>query len=267
MKKFLKWFTLAAIALVLVACGNSASTEEDSSATAEGDKVIRVGATGQSFPNSYQEDGELTGFDVEVFNTVAANLGYEVEWTTGGFDGLVTQLNTGKLDTIANNFAATEERAEIYQFTTPYAYAHTALGVQADSDIQTIEDLEGQTIGGVAGSNKVDIITNYIEENGLDIEIRTYENREGPELDLNKGQVQAYVQDYAIIQAGITLKDLPFRTLEQTFSDDQVVFPFAQNDEGTALKEAFDAELENLRNDGTLAELSEKYYGEDITQE
>ena len=137
----------------------------------------------------------------------------------------------------------------------------------ADSEIQTIEDLEGQTIGGVAGSHKVDIITKYIEENGLDIEIRTYENREGPELDLEKGQVQAYVQDYAIIQSSITLKDKPFRTLEETYSDDSVVFPFAQTDQGTELKEAFDAELEKLREDGTLAELSEKYYGEDITQE
>lgn len=261
MKKLFKWVAFAAIALVLAACGNGSSEE------ASGDKIMRVGATGQSFPNSYQEDGELTGFDVEVLETIAANLGYTVEWTTGGFDGLVTQLNTGKLDTIANNFAETEERAKVYQFSTPYAYAHTALGVLADSDIQSIEDLEGQTIGGVAGSNKVDIITKYIEENGLDIEIRTYENREGPELDLEKGQIQAYVQDYAIIQSSITLKDKPFRTLEETYSDDSVVFPFAQTDEGTELKEAFDAELEKLREDGTLAELSEKYYGEDITQE
>lgn len=265
MKKYLKWLVFAAVALLVAACGNTGSTEESSSA-AETEKVIKVGATGQSFPNSFQENGELTGFDVEVFETVAANLGYTVEWTTGGFDGLVTQLNTGKIDTIANNFAATEERAKVYQFTEPYAYAHTALGVLADSDIQSIEDLEGQTIGGVAGSNKVDIITKYIEDNGLDIEIRTYENREGPELDLEKGQIQAYVQDYAIIQSSITLKDKPFRTLEQTFSDDEVVFPFAQDEDGTALKEEFDAELAKLREDGTLAELSTKYYGEDITQ-
>lgn len=261
MKKFLKWVTFAVVALVLAACGNGESEG------ASGENVLRVGATGQSFPNSYQEDGELTGFDVEVLETVAGNLGYTVDWTTGGFDGLVSQLNTNKLDTIANNFAATEERAEVYQFTTPYAFAHTALGVMENSDIQTIEDLEGQTIGGVAGSNKVDIITDYIEENGLDIEIRTYENREGPELDLEKGQIQAYVQDYAIIQSSITLKDKPFRTLDETYSDDSVVFPFAQTDEGTELKEAFDAELEQLRENGTLAELSEKYYGEDITQE
>lgn len=137
----------------------------------------------------------------------------------------------------------------------------------ADSDIQATEDLEGKTIGGVAGSHKVDIMTQYIEDKSLDIEIRTYENREGTELAVEKGQVQAYVQDYAIIQSSITLKDKPFRTLEETYSDDSVVFPFAQTDQGTELKEAFDAELEKLREDGTLAELSEKYYGEDITQE
>lgn len=261
MKEFLKWVVFSTVALLLTACGNTSSAE-----TSE-DKVIRVGATGQSFPNSYQENGELTGFDVEVFETVVTNLGYTIEWTTGGFDGLVTQLNTGKLDTIANNFAQTEERAEVYQFSTPYAYAHTTLGVLADSDIQTIEDLEGKTIGLVAGSHKVDIMKKYIGDNGLDIEIRTYENREGPELDVEKGQIDAYAQDYTIIQASIQLKDKPFRTLDQTFSNDNVVFPFAKTEEGTAFKEAFDAELENLREDGTLAEISNKYYGEDVTRE
>lgn len=83
----------------------------------------------------------------------------------------------------------------------------------ADSDIQAIEDLEGKTIGGVAGSHKVDIMTQYIEDKSLDIEIRTYENREGPELDVEKGQIDAYAQDYTIIQASIQLKDKPFRTL------------------------------------------------------
>uniref|UniRef100_UPI00352A2260 ABC transporter substrate-binding protein n=1 Tax=Aerococcus urinaeequi TaxID=51665 RepID=UPI00352A2260 len=83
----------------------------------------------------------------------------------------------------------------------------------ADSDIQEIEDLEGKTIGGVAGSHKVDIMTQYIEDKSLDIEIRTYENREGPELDFEKGQIDAYAQDYTIIQASIQLKNKSFRTL------------------------------------------------------
>lgn len=136
----------------------------------------------------------------------------------------------------------------------------------ADSDIQATEDLEGKTIGGVAGSHKVDIMTQYIEDKSLDIEIHTYDNREGPELDVEKGQIDAYAQDYTIIQASIQLKDKPFRTLDQNFSNDNVVFPFAKTEEGIAFKEAFDAELENLREDGTLAEISNKYYGEDVTQ-
>lgn len=97
----------------------------------------------------------------------------------------------------------------------------------ADSDIQAIEDLEEETIG-VAGSHKMDIMTQYIEDKSLDIEIRTYENREGPELDFEKGQIDAYAQDYTIIQASIQLKNKPFRTLDQTFSNDNVVFPFAK---------------------------------------
>ena len=83
----------------------------------------------------------------------------------------------------------------------------------ADSDIQVIEGMEGKIIGLVAGSHKVDIMTQYIEDKSLDIEIRTYENREGTELDFEKGQIDAYAQDYTIIQASIQLKNKSFRTL------------------------------------------------------
>ena len=83
----------------------------------------------------------------------------------------------------------------------------------ADSDIQVIEYLEGKTIVGIAGSQKVDIMAQYIEDKRLDIEIRTYENREGTELDFEKGQIDAYAQDYTIIQASIQLKNKSFRTL------------------------------------------------------
>lgn len=83
----------------------------------------------------------------------------------------------------------------------------------ADSDIQAIEGLEGKIIGGVAGSHKVDIMKQYKEDKHLDIEIRPYENREGPELDFEKGQIDAYAQDYMIIQASIQLKNKSFRML------------------------------------------------------
>lgn len=83
----------------------------------------------------------------------------------------------------------------------------------ADSDIQVIEGLEGKIIGGVAGSHKVDIKKQYKEDKRLDIEIRPYENREGPELDFEKGQIDAYAQDYMIILASIQLKNKSFRTL------------------------------------------------------
>jgi len=85
--------------------------------------------------------------------------------------------------------------------------------VLADSDIQAIEGLEGKIIGGVAGSHKVDIMKQYKEDKHLDIEIRPYENREGPELDFEKGQIDAYAQDYMIIQASIQLKNKSFRML------------------------------------------------------
>ncbi len=271
MKKFFKKLSgitiLATAVFVLAACGNSTKKTASTSATEKEQTVIRVGATGQSFPNSYKEGDELVGFDVEVFEAVAKKLGYKVEWTTGSFDGLVAQLNTGKLDTIANNFAITDERKKTLQFSDVYAYAHTGIAVKEDSTAKELKDLEGQTIAGVSGSNKVTILEEYIKENNLDITVRTYDTREGAQLDTEKGQVAGYVQDSAILSATIKKDDLPLRVLPDSLSNDQVAFPFLKNDAGDKLKKAFDKELVKLQKDGTLTKLSKKYYGSDVTKE
>lgn len=263
MKRTLKILgTLAVAVLFLVACGNGGGSGSSEAQT------LRVGATGQSFPNSYLENEELVGYDVEVVEAIASNLGYEVEWTTATFDGLMGQLETNRLDTIANNFAATPERAEAYQFSEPYNYAYTGIGVLQDSDYQTMEDFEGETIGGVFGSNKTDALNTYIEETGANIDVKTYENREGAELDVEQGRNAGFVQDAANIEANAAQKGAPFRVvLVDEIPHDEIVFPFNKDEKGDELKAAFDAELQKLREDGTLKELSEKYYGIDVTEE
>ena len=166
MKNFLKLNALLIFVIsinLLAACSNSTNSQEESTKTASksetsDEKVIRVGATGQSFPNSYQEDGKLIGFDVEVLETIANNLGYKVQWTLAGFEGLVGQLGVGKLDTIANAFEYTEERAEQYNYSTTYSYTSTGIAVLKDSPYDSVKDLNGQTVAGVLGSNKINVL-------------------------------------------------------------------------------------------------------------
>ena len=250
-------------ALILGACGNN-NEDQGADKTGNEEKVLRVGSTGQSYPNSYQEDGKLIGFDVEVIETAAKNLGYTVEWTLSDFSGLMGQLEANKIDTVANAVAITPEREEKYSFSDPYAYAGAQIVTHKDNDqINTLEDLKGKTVSGVLGSNNVKNLQNY-DKNG-EIEIRTYENRDGAMNDAINKRVDGYINSRSTLLAEIEKRDLPFKFVGDPVAYESVAFPFVKDEKGTGLQEEFSAEIQKLREDGTLTAISEKYFKEDIT--
>ena len=85
------------------------STTDSATATT---KVLKVGSTGQSYPNGFKQDGKLVGFDVETTEAIAKELGYTIEWTTAEFSGLMGQLDSGRLDTVANAVAKPKKSGE-----------------------------------------------------------------------------------------------------------------------------------------------------------
>ncbi|MEE6273455.1 transporter substrate-binding domain-containing protein [Georgenia wangjunii] len=264
--------TAAALATVLAGCsGSSPETEETAAgatATADEGRVLRVGSTGQSYPNSYQEDGELIGFDVEVIETAAANLGWEVEWTNTDFAGLMGQLEAGRLDTVANAVAITAERAEVYDFTDPYAYYGAQIVTnEANADINTLDDVAGLTIAGVLGSNNVINLESWAAETGTEIEVRTYETRDGAMQDIINNRVEGYINSRPILLAEIERTDAPVKMVGEPIAWEGVGFPFSPEGEGAELLAAINEQVTVMRGDGTLTELSEKYFGEDITAE
>lgn len=261
MKKLGLLFITFIVLTVLAACGGDSSENAEGTDGGES-KVLKAGTTAQSYPNGYEEDGELIGFDVEVLETIAENLGYEVEWTKTDFAGLMGQLETGRIDTIANIVAVTEERAEKYHFSEPYAYAGATIVTHEDNDYTSLDQLKGKEVSGVLGSNNVKNLENYDPE----IIPRTYETRDGAMNDAINKRVDGYVNSKSALIAEIELGDLPLKFVGDPFVYEDIAFPFVKDEEGAALRDEFNAELEKLREDGTLTELSEKYFsGEDIT--
>ncbi|MEK5161246.1 amino acid ABC transporter substrate-binding protein [Paenibacillus sp. FSL R5-0527] len=254
-------FTL--ISILLIGLLATACSGSNSGAT-DGKKVLRVGATGQSFPNSYKDGDKLVGFDVEVIEKVAANLGYTVEWTNSDFSGLTGQLETGKIDTIANAVAVTDERKAKYDFTTPYSYAGVTIVTHKDNtNINTLDDLKGKTVAGVFGSQNVKNLEKFDTKG--EIKVRTYETRDGAQNDVLNKRVDGYVNSKASLLAEIKKQDLPLKFVGEPFHYEDVAFPFMKNDKNTALIEQINAEIQKLRDDGTLKQISDKYFGEDIT--
>lgn len=269
MKKFLLLALTLFTLLFVAACGNNDTKDEGSTDQATKDepkeeKVIRVGATGQSFPNAYQEGEKLVGFDVEVIEKIADNLGYKIEWTLSDFSGLMGQLEANKLDTVANTVAVTPEREEKFYFTDPYSYAGAQIVTNKDNDnINTLEDLKGKTVAGVLGSNNVKNLENY-DKNG-DIEIRTYETRDGALNDVINKRVDGYINSRSNLIAEIEKRDLPLKLVGDPVAYESVAFPFAKNEQGQKFQEEINAEIKKLREDGTIKEISEKYFKEDIS--
>lgn len=269
MKKiFLLFFSLFALA-VISGCGNAAKDSQAPAAVngaAENEKVLRAGCTGQSFPNSYMDNGKLVGFDVEVLNTAAGNLGYKVEWTTIDFAGVMGQLDSGKLDTVANAVSITPVREEKYVFTQPYSHNGTQFVTRKDNDqINKVEDLFGKTVSGVAGSNHLKSVAKVFP-NG-EINIRTYETRDGAQNDLINGRVDGYVNARAALIAEIKKGDLPLKLVGNPIVLSSEGFPFSKTtDRGKKLREEFNAELGRMKENGTLKNISLKYFNEDITK-
>ncbi len=258
--------TLAGLG-ILSACGNqgtdnSSASSADSSTASE--KVLKIGSTGQSFPNGYKEGDKLVGFDVELAEKIADNLGYQVEWVTTDFSGLMAQLEAGRIDTVANAVAITEERSEQYAFAVPYSFYGVQLVTSTENkDINTPEDLKGKTVSGVLGSNNVKNLEKF--DTNKEIKIRTYETRDGAQQDAVNNRVDGYVNSRPILAAEIKKSDLPLKFVGDPITYEDISFPFAKTEEGEKLADEFSKEIDALKESGELKKLSEKYFDEDIT--
>lgn len=252
------------LALALLAgCGAGSTATPSASGSSKG--VIRAGSTGQSYPGGYKEGDKLVGFDVETLEQAAQRAGYTVEWTTADFSGLMGQLEAGRLDTVANNVAITDARRATYDFTDVYAYMGAAIVTNTNSDIHELTDLNGKTVSGVLGSNNLKTLESWAAAQGITVNIRTYETRDGAMQDVINGRVDGYVQSRGVLLAEINHENLPLRFVGESIATDLIGLPFAKTDAGKAMRDDINTQIDAMLADGTLADLSEKYFGADVT--
>ncbi|ROR67143.1 amino acid ABC transporter substrate-binding protein [Agrococcus jenensis] len=224
--------------------------------------TLVVGTEGTYSPFSFHEGGagELTGYDVEIITAVAEELGVEVEFVETPWDAIFAALDAGRVDVIANQVSITPERLERYVFSEPYTYSPGVLIVPQGSDIASFDDLAGRTSAQSLTSNWAEIAT----EAGADVE-EVEGFAQAAEL-LRSGRVDATINDrltyldYVQSQGGETgLVDIA--ETEET-SENALAFRAGSESLVTAVDEA----LATLAEDGTLAEISERYFGEDVSQ-
>ena len=214
-------------------------------------------------PWSYHDASDtLVGYDVEVSRAIAEKLGVEPEYVESDWDSLFAGLDAGRYDMVCNGVEVTEERAKTYAFTTPYGYIHTALAVRKDNeDIHSFEDLKGKTTANSLASTYMELAESYgAKTTGVDDLNQTIELLLNGRVDATLNAEVTYF-DY--------LKEHPDANIKiaaLTNDASQVAFPVRKGDETATLREALNQAINELREDGTIAEISEKYFGTDLSQ-
>ena len=227
---------------------------------------ITVAMEGTWAPWTYHdEEGELVGFDVEVAAAVAEELGVEVRYEEGEWDGLLAGVESGRYDIMVNGVGYTEERAQAYDFSEPYCYNKTALIVRSDNDeISSLEDLEGKTTCNSANSTYQFIAEEY---GATVLDVETLDGTlemvlAGPERADATLNAEASFLDYMKEHPDAELKIVDY------YSElENVCIIMPKGESSDSLREAINGAIDKLREDGTLTELSNKYFGGDITKE
>lgn len=254
MKHWSKIFTI--VALLMAICTPSAFAQK---------QVVKVGMSGGYFPFTFVSNDKLQGFDVDVWKAIGKINHYDVKFVTASFSGLFGLLETGRIDTISNQITVTPQRKAKYLFSNPYVIDGVQITVRKNNNsIHSLKDLNGKVVAVDLGSNFAQILEKYNKEHNGTIKIKTFET--GVEQVVAMGRADAYVMDRLSAAQLIKKSPLPLKLAGKPFSKIKNAWPFVDNAKGRKLRDQVNQALEQLRKNGTLKKISEKWFGSDITK-
>ena len=259
-----------AASLGLAGCGDDGGAAGSAAASGDGDLLAQITERGSmTFATEgtwspwtfHNEAGDLTGYDIEVARAIAERLGVEAEFAEGEWDGLLAGLDSGRYDTMANGVSVTEEREEKYDFTEPYAYNRIVVITTGDSDIASMDDLEGRTTANTLGSSYAILAESHGAINtGVDDFNQTIQL-------LESGRIDATLNDEVVFYDYMERhSDADLKIAAENDESTHVAFPLRREEATASLLAAMNEAIAALREDGTLSELSQEFFGIDITE-
>ena len=261
MRKF-KVVVVALMALILAVCPALADGEDQLAAIKAKGEIV-VATEGAWAPWTYHdEQGNLVGFDVEVAKAIADKLGVTATFAETEWDGIFAGLDAGRYDIAANGVEVTDERAEKYNFTTPYGYIRTALIVRGDNDdITSFEDLAGKHTANSIASTYMTLAESYgATAVGVDTLDQTIQMVLSGRADATlNAEVSFY--DYMSVHPDANIK-----VVALTDDASRVSIPVRKDEKSASLLEAINQAIAELDEEGELSRISEKYFGKDITK-
>lgn len=227
--------------------------------------TLVAGMEGNWAPWSYHDldTNEVIGYDADTARAIGEKLGVEVQIVEAPWESLFAGLDDGRYDIVINGVEVTDERSEKYDFSEPYAYIHTALVVRKDNEeIKNFDDLKGKKTVNSIGSTYMELAESYgASAAGVSTLNDTIQNVIDGRADATLN-ADVSIYDYLNQQPDANIK-----IVATTEDASHVAIPIRKGDETASFEKAVNAAIEELKADGTLAELSEKYFGSDVTKE
>ena len=269
-RSFLAAAGLSVAALALTACGgssssvassvaSSASSEAASTSAAAGElTTVMAGkltmATNATFPpyEMTTDSGDIEGIDVDTAKAIAEKLGLELQIDDMDFDAALLSVQQGKADIAMAGITVTDERKAVMAFSDSYATGIQSIIVPEGSDIASPDDLAGKKIGTQRGTTGYIYCTDDFGEDS----VVAYDNGLIAVQALNNGQVDAVVIDNAPAKEYVAANP-GLKVLETSYAEED--YAIGMNKDNTALVEAVNAALEELKADGTLQSIVDKY--------
>ena len=248
---------VAILSLLAILAGCSNTGSQSTLDEVKDSKVLRVGTEGTYSPFSYHDPGtnQLTGYDIEVITAVAGKLGARPEFVEAPFDALFASLVSNRFDVVANQVTKNAEREAKYALSAPYTVSDGVIITRTDdTSISGLSDLQGKTTAQSSTSNWAQVA----KDAGAKVE--AVEGFTQAVTLVKQGRVDATVNDnLAALQYFKTTSDNDVKIAAKTGDTSEQVFALRQDD--GALRDAINDALTQLRDDGTLASISTKYFG------
>ncbi|MBU5364324.1 transporter substrate-binding domain-containing protein [Enterococcus devriesei] len=264
MKKWWIGLTLLMASLIFTACGSSQASKDESWKKVADKETLTVATSGTLFPSSYYNDeNKLVGYDVDVAKAVAKKLKLKINFKEYNVDGQVTAVNRGEADFAANDFGMSKGREKKFSLSSPIKYSFDSMIVRKsdDSGIHSLKDLKDKKAAGEPNTSYMKIAEKY------GAKPVTYDNATNDQYltDVANGRTDVILNDYYLQKMSVAaLPDIPVKILEDVyFNANSSGFLFDKKQK--ALKEKIDEALAALKADGTLAKISQQYFGTDVS--
>ncbi len=266
MKKILALcLSMVFAAMMIAGCGGDNQQSSSSSSSAANDKPIVVGLDDSYPPMGFKDDNnEIVGFDVDLAKEAAKRLNRPVEFKAIDWSSKEAELKSGRVDVLWNGLDITEERKQNMLFSDPYMKNRQVVFVPVNADVTSLDQLKGKVIGTQSGSTAeafLDDNADYAAQFG---EIKKYGDYIDSFMDLENGRIDAVVTDELVGTYYMQKHPNVFKETEIVIGE-PTDFGIAFAKDNQALRDEVQKVMNQMKEDGTIAKISQKWFGKDIT--